>query len=184
MAFTTADLIHHLRREHGEDAESLLGWISDRSTPGTGEACYPDNTPAQHLADLHLFQHDNEDNDLGHVHAEPLDPEPVYAYQNRHNHTRVRIIGSPLHDKGLYAHRPGHPEDVQTQTYVAVAGGIPDETCRTFMPGFWIPCADYVTGPVCVECGEPVELCDPDDDESWIHAEGQPADGHTAERAA
>lgn len=33
----------------------------------------------------------------------------------------------------------------------------------------------------CLECGAPVELYDKHDPDSWIHADGQPDDGHTAE---
>jgi hypothetical protein len=38
----------------------------------------------------------------------------------------------------------------------------------------WYSAREFVADeerPKCVECGEPVELADPDDGESWIHAE-------------
>lgn len=42
----------------------------------------------------------------------------------------------------------------------------------------------FIAPATCSQCGETVELADDDDPESWIHADGQPWDGHTAEFAA
>lgn len=65
---TYAAMRQHLLEHHNETDETLAQWISDRTSPDSGEGYYPDNTPFQHLDDLHTFQHDNADNDFAHTH--------------------------------------------------------------------------------------------------------------------
>lgn len=60
---TLGELVDHLIASHGEDYESLMDWMIQRSDPNSWEGHYPDNTPFQHLSDSHLFIHDNSDNE-------------------------------------------------------------------------------------------------------------------------
>lgn len=63
-------LADHLIAEHGETPNTLMVWALLRSDPvhADEEAIYPDKSVLQHLEDMHLFQHDNTDNEFDHTH--------------------------------------------------------------------------------------------------------------------